>query len=114
MKKEKISISFKKKKISLPVKKLNALEMARGLMFRKKKNSSILLFEFPYSSRWKIHSWFVFFDFIAVWLDDEKKVIETKVIKPWKVCIRPYKNSRYLIEIPRGKEPKKLREALDE
>jgi uncharacterized membrane protein (UPF0127 family) len=114
MKKEKITINLGNKKIPLKVQKLSIFEMGRGLMFRKKKNSPNLLFEFPYSSKWKIHSWFVFFDFIAIWLDDEKNLLELNITKPWKFSVSPKKKSKYLIEIPLGKEPKKLKKFLDE
>ncbi|MFW5846780.1 MAG: hypothetical protein ACOCUU_01350 [Nanoarchaeota archaeon] len=100
MKFKKITLNYKNKKIQLKVQKLSKIEMFKGLMFEKKENSYIKLFEFPYNSKWKIHSCFVFFSFLAVWLDDKNNIIEIKTIKPWKLSITPKKKFKKLVEIP--------------
>ena len=75
-----------------------------GLMFSRKENSSALLFEFKKKTFEPIHSFFVFFKFVAVWLDDENKVVDCKIIKPWRINISPKKPYKKLLEIPINKK----------
>ena len=51
-----------------------------------------------------IHSFFVFFPFLAIWLDDKDKIIDSKVIKPFRFSILPSKKFVKLIEIPINKD----------
>ncbi len=76
-----------------------------GLMLRR--DSPALLFVFNRFKRLDIHSFFCK-PFFALWLDDNKKVIQIKYVDKWKMFI-PGKG-RYLIEIPvsRGNIWKKL------
>ena len=71
-----------------------------GLMFVQKEKASALLFEFEKPTKIKIHSLFVFFSFVAVWLDEKNKVIETEIIKPFTVSAMPRRPFKRLIEIP--------------
>jgi uncharacterized membrane protein (UPF0127 family) len=91
-----------KKKFKIKVHKCNAFQKVIGLMFKKKQNAKALLFEFD-SSNQSIHSYFVFFPFVAVWLDKNNKVIELKKVKPFKLSINPKKPFSKLIEIPINK-----------
>ena len=99
-------IKFKKKVISLDVKKVSKLGKYSGLMFRK-KGSKNLLFEFE-SEFPTIHSIFVFFDFLAVWLDENNEVQDYFVVKPFSLSARPKRPSAKLIEIPINSENKKI------
>ncbi len=45
-----------------------------------------------------IHMLFVFFAISAVWLDDEGRVVDAKLAKPWRLYYAPAKPARYLIE----------------
>jgi len=94
---EKIKIGFGNKKILVNTRKLSYFDYFRGLMF-KTKNSENLLFDF--GGRWGIHSFFVFFSFLALWLDEKNKVVEWKVVKPFSSFVRPKKKFAKLIEIP--------------
>ncbi len=69
----------------------------RGLMFSKRKN---LLFEFKTPSRYNasIHTFFVFFPIEVTWLDKNKKIIEKRLINPFRIAI-PKAKARYIIEI---------------
>ncbi len=76
----------------------------RGLMFRAKFPRT-MLFVFPEISirRNSIHSFFVFFEFDAVYLDEEKKVIDIfERVRPFTFYIEPKKPSAYLLELEAG------------
>lgn len=100
-----INFVYRNKKINLNVKKVNWLN-PRGLMFRRQENAPALLFEFEKPVRLAIHSWFVFFPFWAVWLDDKNRLIEEKIVKPWSFRVVPKQNFHKLVEIPFNKRYK--------
>jgi uncharacterized membrane protein (UPF0127 family) len=78
--------------------------MGRGLMFRFREKASVLLFDFGEDSREVLHSMFVFFPFIAIWLDKKNKIVDLKIVRPFKHWIRPKKSFRKIIEIPINKK----------
>ncbi len=94
-----MNISFKKKRIKINVKKVSCVGMVTGLMC-KTLNTKNLLFEFENNARNAIHSYFVFFPFLAIWLDKNNKVIEFRIVKPFCFKIIPEKPFKKLIEIP--------------
>lgn len=98
----KLTLNYKNKKINLDV-KLCRLKFL-GLMFTRREKARALLFDFKRQRRISIHSWFVFFDFVAVWLDDKDKIMEIKVVKPFSFSVHPEKSFSKLIEIPVNKE----------
>lgn len=65
-----------------------------GLMFSKIKTT---LFVFDSDVKLSIHSFFVFSAIDLAFLDRNKKVIETKRLKPFRVYF-PKKKYRYLVE----------------
>jgi uncharacterized membrane protein (UPF0127 family) len=87
---------------SIPeLKKIQGIfQEARGLTFRTRKNARALLFEFNRPTNLKIHSCFVFFNFIAIWIDNSGKIIEKKIVRPWRISISPGRKFSKLIEIP--------------
>ena len=68
-----IKVGFKGKSLIVKARELSPIEMLTGLMFRG-RNCNNLLFDFKGEGRFAIHSWFVFFPFLAVWLDAGNKV----------------------------------------
>lgn len=100
-----IKVGFKGKKISVRVKELSYFFYWLGLMF-KSRDSENLLFDLP--GRWGIHSFFVFFPFLALWLDEKNKVLEWKVVKPFSVYVKPRKKFAKLVEIPINSKNKGL------
>lgn len=94
-----MKIYLNSRNVNIKVKKVKGLGFVRGLMF-KNKNCDNLLFSFNRGVSMAIHSCFVGFDFLAIWLDSEKKVIEYKIVKPWSFHIKPKKKFRYLVEVP--------------
>ena len=100
-------IFYKKRALEVDVKSVSILGKAIGLMF-KRKSTDVLLFNFHAKAKRGIHSLFVFFPFIAVWLDDKNKVIEIRVVKPFTFSVVPSKKFVKLIEIPFNRENKRL------
>ena len=107
----KINILKNKNIISLEAKKLSDFGKFTGLMF-KTKNSQNLLFYFIKPTRTPIHSFFVFFKFLAVWMNDKNEIIETRVVKPFQTSIFPSKKFTKLIEIPLSEKNKILAKLL--
>ena len=69
----KISFNYRGRKIKINARKCGFF--STGLMFRTKKTMPCV-FEFKKSVNFKISSLFVFFDFVAVWIDEKGKTIE--------------------------------------
>ena len=104
-----MKVYFKGKSVDIKVNKTNWLGKFLGLMF-KSKNTGNLLFDFGYNGKPGIHSFFVFFNFLAVWLDSDNKVVDYGVVKPFSFLVQPKKLCRRLIEIPvNGKNKSILR-----
>lgn len=97
---EKISFSYKGKKVKISAIRVGALGRIMGLMFRSLNNSEPLLFNFNKEVNLKIHSLFVFFPFVAVWLDGKRNVVDIKKVEPFTFSVSSKKDFTTLIEIP--------------
>jgi len=76
----------------------------RGLMFRPRAGKPVI-FIFPKESisSASIHSFFVFFEFDAVYLDKEKRVVQVfERVKPFTFFLAPEKPAKYLVEAKAG------------
>ncbi len=80
--------------------KVNRVNRYLGLMFLPRRKAKPLLFEFDKLVNYSIHSWFVFFKFLAIWYDKDGKVIKRRVVRPFTYGIKPKKPYYKLIEIP--------------
>jgi len=81
------------------------LKKVKGLMFKKKIEKG-LLFDLKKEKKLgaSIHSFFVFTEFDAVFLDENMEIVDiNKGIKPFTPLIIPEKPSRYILELPPGK-----------
>lgn len=105
-------INYKNKKIDIPVKKVSNIGEITGLMFKSNKTEN-LLFEFNKKTNMRIHSFFVFFNFFVIWLNEKNQVIEWKVIKPFTLSVSPKKPFSKLVEIPFNNENKEIRHFFD-
>ena len=108
MKQEKIGLKFKDKKIKLNVKRVSEFEKGIGLMFCRREKAKALLFEFKKAVKWNLHSLFVFFPFLILWLDEENKIVDLRIVKPWKISISSLKKYNKIIEIPLNKKYKEI------
>ncbi len=73
----------------------------RGLMFRRRlSEDTALLFVQGRESTLDsaIHMLFVFFPIGVIWLDNEKRVVDKKVARPFRFYYAPRKPARYFIE----------------
>lgn len=97
---KKVSFSFKGKNFNIYAKTCGFFCRVLGLMFKSKENAEALLFEFNKPVKMKIHSFFVFFNFIAIWFDNNGEIIEVKKIRPFTLYAIPKKPFKKLLEIP--------------
>ncbi len=76
----------------------------RGLMFRSKFPKPILFFfDDTAPKRNSIHSFFVFFPFDAIYLDENKVVVDIfENVRPFTPYLEPKKRTKYLIEMDSG------------
>ena len=103
-----VIINDKSKKVEIKdVKKVSLIEEGIGLMFHSRKNCPAMLFEFKNPNKMLIHSLFVFFPFAAIWLDNKNKVVDKKIVKPFRLSISSRKPFYKLLEIPLNKKYKK-------
>lgn len=101
MKKTKIGLIKGRKKLNLECFKCNFIEQGVGLMFSRREKAKILLFSFKKRTRLSIHSFFVFFPFIAVWTDDKNRILCWKKVLPFTFYVpSPKSGFSNLIEIP--------------
>jgi uncharacterized membrane protein (UPF0127 family) len=108
-----VGLKYKSKRIFLKVRKCGYFYEAFGLMFQKKENSNALLFDFVGRKRLALHSLFVFFPFLALWLDDKNKIVEIKEIKPFSFNVFSKKPFSKIVEIPLNKKYIKIIRKLD-
>ena len=85
------------------VKKLSEFQKGIGLMFHRREKCPAMLFEFTHPETMLIHSLFVFFKFGAVWLDDKNRIVDKKLVKPFRLSISSGKPFYKLLEIPLNK-----------
>ena len=93
------SFTSKGKRFAVQAKEMKGLMRGIGLVFRT-RNTQNLLFKFSRPNKTAITGLFVFFPFLAIWLDKEKRVIEKKYITSFYWSATPRKNSAYLLELP--------------
>lgn len=105
MKKERVFYNCKK--IDIPVMTTSFFGRFKGLMF-KNADTNNLLFEFSRDVSWSIHSFFVKFNFLAVWLDSKNNVVDFKIVRPYCPRVRLSRKYKKLIEIPLNQSNRKI------
>ncbi len=105
---KKIKLTFKKQEFEIDLKVCNGFQKFSGLMFKKREKAQALLFEFKKPEKINIHSLFVFFPFLAIWLDDKNKILDLKIVKSFNFSVSPNKFFNKLIEIPFNRKYKKI------
>jgi uncharacterized membrane protein (UPF0127 family) len=102
--KKKIIIHYKKKRITVIAEDCNSLRKFIGLMFSRRQKAGILMFKFKKKRKIVIHSFFVFYSFVAVWLDERNRVMDLKVVKSFIPYVSHKNKADKLIEIPINKK----------
>lgn len=100
-------IYYKKKHFTVDVKKVSLFERFSGLMFKNSMTDN-LLFEFKKDNDLSIHSLFVFFPFLALWIGDKNKVIDFRIVESFSLSVTPKRKFRKLVELPMNKKNKKI------
>lgn len=90
------------------VRKVNWFGKVVGLMFCRREKADSLLFEFKKPTKMKIHSYFVFFPFLAIWLDNKNNILDLREIKSFKTSTGIKKPYSKLIEIPINNKNKNI------
>lgn len=102
-----MKIKYRGKTTNISAREVSVFGKFSGLMF-KSRDTDNLLFEFRKNTRMSIHSFFVFFPFIAIWLDAKNKVIGARIVSPFTLKVNPLKDFRRLIEIPINRKNRKI------
>ncbi len=78
-----------------------AFGKALGLMFKRDVDHALLMDFEKTRKNITLHSFFVFFKFHCVFLDEEKNIVEIeKEVVPFTMGISTEKRARYVLEIP--------------
>jgi uncharacterized membrane protein (UPF0127 family) len=110
--KKRIIIKIGKKEISFIAEECNMLEKTIGLMFSRREKAEILLFSFKQKQKIAIHSFFVFYPFLAVWLDERNRISKVKIIKPFIPYASSDRKCFRLAEIPISRKNRRIIKAL--
>jgi hypothetical protein len=73
----------------------------RGLMLRRslpEDEGLLFVFRRQNVAETTIHMLFMFFAIAAVWMDNDGRVVDAKLARPWRLIYAPAKPARYLIE----------------
>ncbi len=100
-------INYKNKKIEISAKNVSSLGKISGLMLGTKETEN-LLFEFSKKTEMKIHSYFVFFKFLAIWLDEKNNVVDFRVVSPFSLSVSPKKPFFRMLELPFNNKNRKI------
>src|SRR3989338_779791 len=78
--------------------KSNQFMKLTGLMFSIRERALPILFETK--NPLSIHSFFVFYEFLAVWLDDKDNVVDYRIVRPFSIREIAEKEFSKILEIP--------------
>ena len=94
-----VRLRYRSAAFTVRVKKPSFFGKIFGLMFRT-KNTNNLFFEFRKNRRPALHSLFVFFPFIVLWIDDKNNIVDMKIAKLFEFYINSKKKFKNIVEIP--------------
>jgi len=113
-KREKMKIKLNNKSLEVSgVRKCNWFTQIIGLMFSCREKANALLFSFNKPTRMAIHSCFVFFPFLAVWLDNKNKIMGMRKVKPFTLKVSSANPYYQLLEIPFNEKYKETLKFLE-
>ena len=101
----KMKIYFGKKSFEVEVKRTGLAGKIRGLMFRGRRTENLL---FENCEGISLHSWFVFFDFLVLWLDEKNRVLDARIVGPFEFYVKSDKKFQSIVEIPINLKNKKI------
>ena len=100
-----MKISYRRKKIEIPVK--NVPFFSAGLILRT-RNTQNLFFKKIFPKNSSLTSYFVFFPFLILWLNKKNKVVDIRIAKPFERKISTRKKFSHIIELPFNNKNKKI------
>lgn len=109
-----VKIFFKGNTILINAENCNFLKKFVGLMFSRRQKAKILLFEFKKAQKIAIHSFFVFYPFLAIWTDKDGKIVDLKRVYSFNPYVSPKKKCFNLIEIPINSKNKNILSLFDD
>lgn len=74
----------------------------RGLMFRRDLDPQEgLMFVWHRPGRWStaIHMWGMFFPITILWLNDEGRIVDKRLGRPWRTIAVPREPARFVLEL---------------
>lgn len=98
-----MTIKINSKSINIEIRKAtNFFQKLKGLMFTSEKNFNYaLIFYMPKArERNGLHMLFVFYSILCIFLDENKKVVDKVILKPFCPLYIPKKECNYIIELP--------------
>ena len=104
---EKLRLKYSGKSLNLKIKRTNLFSKFFGLMFRSSETEN-LLFDFAKDCKIRIHSFFVFFPFLIIWLNEENEVVGHKIVKPFRFSVSSTKQFRKFVEVPINRKNRKI------
>lgn len=87
-----MKLKLKKKTLEINPRKSKGI---RGLMFRTKKTRALI-----FKTKGAIHSLFVFFPFLVLWLDNKNSVVDYKVVKSFTPHVNTKHKFERILEVP--------------
>ncbi len=94
-----LQLNYKHRALKLNVHEVSSLGKYSGLMFHS-SSTQPLLFDFGKNVNMVLHSWFVFFPFLVLWLDEDMKILDFRVVHPFTFLIKSRKAFQYVLEVP--------------
>jgi len=104
-----MKITLGKRTVNINVRTVSFFGKISGLMFKSSKTEN-LLFKFKSRGVKFIHSYFVFFPFLAIWLTEKNKVLNYEIIRPFTSLASSKHSAIGLIEIPFNHKNKEILE----
>jgi hypothetical protein len=75
----------------------------RGLMLRRKLDKALVfLLDRETKIGAAIHSYFVIFSFDIIWLSKDRRVVDMRTVRPFRLIEMPREKAKYFIELPKG------------
>ena len=110
---EKLRLKYSGKSLELKIKRTNLFSKFFGLMFRNSETEN-LLFDFARDCKIRIHSFFVFFPFLIIWLNEENEVVGHKIVKPFRFSVSSTKKFRKFVEVPINRKNRRILDFFDD
>jgi len=103
----KVKVIYKGNSFSINAESSSFFRKFSGLMFRPASTSS-LLFAFAKPKKVSLHSIFVFFDFLILWIGEKNKVVDFRLARPFKMLLSSDKKCLKILEIPLNSRNKRI------